>query len=160
PTLAARNTGRSWRGNRIKQLTYEEVETLLPDAQQAWAITSNLVGLHCLATHIGKIETVVKAQGKVQPAFKPLLTVSGIGDILGLTIMVETGDIGRFASAGNVASYCRCVGSERLSNGKRKGRGNTKNGNQYLSWAFVEAANFAGRSNPQMKRSYQRKEAK
>jgi transposase len=52
------------------------------------------------------------------------------------------------------------VGSERLSNGKRKGRGNTKNGNQYLSWAFVEAANFAVRSNPQIKRYYQRKEAK
>jgi transposase len=159
-TLAARNTGRSWSGNRIKQLTYEEVQTLIPDAHQALAITSNLVVLHCLATQIGKIETVVKAQVKLQPAFKPLLTVSGIGDILGLTIMLETGDIGRFASAGNFASYCRCVGSERLSNGKRKGRGNTKNGNKYLSWAFVEAANFAVRYNPQIKRYYQRKEAK
>ena len=41
------------------------------------------------------------------------------------------------------------MGSVHLSNGKRKGRGNTKNGNKYLAWAFVEAANFAVRYNPQ-----------
>ncbi|MDD5323247.1 MAG: transposase [Methylococcales bacterium] len=44
-----------------------------------------------------------------------------------------------------------------MSNGKKKGRGNTKNGNKYLSWAFVEAANFAIRFNDQAKRFYQRK---
>ncbi len=86
---------------------------------------------------------------KLRPAFKPLLTVSGIGEILGLTIMLETGEIGRFAKVGNYASYCRCVGSEHISNGKRKGRGNTKNGNKYLAWAYIEAANFAVRYNPQ-----------
>jgi len=61
--------------------------------------------------------------------------------------MLETGDIARFAKAGNDASYCRCVGSAHLSNGERKGQGNTKNGNKYLAWAFVEAANFAVRYN-------------
>lgn len=63
----------------------------------------------------------------------------------------------RFASVGRYASYCRCVGSTRLSNGKRKGEGNTKNGNKYLAWAYVEAANFAVRYNPVVKRFYQRK---
>jgi transposase len=58
------------------------------------------------------------------------------------------------------ASYCRCVASNKLSNGKRKGRGNTKNGNKYLAWAFVEAANFSVRYYPQVKRYYQRKRAK
>jgi len=80
--------------------------------------------------------------------------------VLGLTIMLETGEIGRFARVGNYASYCRCVGSERLSNGKRKGRGNTKNGNKYLAWAYVEAANFAVRDNDTIKRYYQRKRAR
>ena len=47
-----------------------------------------------------------------------------------------------------------------LSNGKKKGQGNTKNGNKYLAWAFVEAANFAIRFNEQAKRFYQRKAAK
>jgi hypothetical protein len=40
--------------------------------------------------------------------------------------MLETGDIKRFAHVGNYASYCRCVGSEKSSNGKNKGKGNTK----------------------------------
>jgi transposase len=52
------------------------------------------------------------------------------------------------------------VGSERLSNVKRKGRGNTKNGNKYLAWAYVEAANFAVRYNATIKRYSQRKRAK
>jgi transposase len=52
------------------------------------------------------------------------------------------------------------VGSQRLSNGKRKGRGNTKNGNKYLAWAYLETANFAVRYNPVINRYYQRKRAK
>jgi hypothetical protein len=30
-----------------------------------------------------------------------------------------------------------CQGSQKLSDGKRKGSGNSKNGNKYLSWAFA-----------------------
>ena len=75
--------------------------------------------------------------------------------------MLETGTLERFTKVGNYyTSYCRCVGSEKLSNGKKKGRGNTKNGNKSLAWAFVEAANFAIRYNERAKRFYQRKAAK
>ena len=44
----------------------------------------------------------------------------------------ETGQTGRFPPLGDYASYCRCVNSTKLSNGKRKGQGNVKNGNLYL----------------------------
>ena len=74
--------------------------------------------------------------------------------------MLETGDMGRFARAGHYASYCRCVGSQRLSNGKHKGRGNTKDGNPYLAWAYMEAAHVAVRLCPPINRNYQRKRAK
>ena len=83
----------------------------------------------------------------------------GIGDILGLTIMLEVGDIHRFSKVGNYSSYCRCVKSERISNKKKKGEGNRKNGNKYLSWAYVEAANFALRHYPEIQSFYQRKKA-
>jgi hypothetical protein len=92
--------------------------------------------------------------------FSPLLTVSGIGQILGMTIRLETGEIGRFTTVGDFASSCRCVGSQQLSNGKRKGQGHVKNGNKYLAWAFVEAAHFAVRYDAQIKRFSQRKQAK
>lgn len=159
-TQSARHLGHTWSGNRIKKLNGEEVNDMVDDHHVALAITSNLNVMTCLSQQIHRLEQVIKTQAKLKPDFELLQTVSGIGDILGLTIMLETGDIARFESAGNFASYCRCVGSERLSNGKRKGRGNTKNGNKYLAWAFVEAANFAVRFNPQIKSYYQRKAAK
>jgi transposase len=52
------------------------------------------------------------------------------------------------------------VDSRRESNGKKKGEGNAKNGNNYLAWAFVEAANFALRYCPEAKRFYERKKRK
>lgn len=74
--------------------------------------------------------------------------------------MLETGPVQQSAQVGNYASYSRLVGSERRSNGKRKGHGNTKSGNKYLVWAYLEAANFAVRYNPTIKRYYQRKKAR
>jgi transposase len=106
------------------------------------------------------LERQACAQVKGRADYRQLLGVTGIGQVLGLTILLETGAVARFARVGNYASYSRCVGSERLSNGKRKGRGNTKSGNKYLAWAYLEAANFAVRYNPTIKRYYQRKRAK
>jgi transposase len=158
--LVTRNTGSALSGTRSKRLTVTEVEELLPRAELALAVKSNLAVLQCVAEQIESIEEVVLAQLKLREGLAPLLTVSGIGQILGMTIMLETGEISRFATVGDFASYCRCVGSQKLSNGKRKGQGNTKNGNKYLAWAFVEAAHFAIRYNAQIKRFYQRKQAK
>ena len=158
--LITRNTGSSMSANCIKQLSAEEVEGLLADGDVARAVKANLSVMRCLQTEIATLEKAVKDRVKLRPAFQYLLSVSGIGEILALTIMLETGDIRRFPAVGNFASYCRCVGSEKLSNGKRKGSGNTKNGNKYLSWAFVEAANFAVRFNPLIRSFYQRKKAK
>jgi transposase len=158
--LYTRNTGLSISANRIKKLTLEQVDGLFTMGDVGLAVKANLSVMRCLEAEIKSLEQVVKERVKLKPAFRYLLTVSGIGQTLALTIMLETGDIRRFPRVGNFASYCRCVGSEKLSNGKRKGKGNTKNGNKYLSWAFVEAANFAIRYEPLIARFYQRKKAK
>lgn len=155
--LLARNRGESLSANAIKRLFLDEVDRLLPEAHLALAVKSNLSVMRAVDEQIEELEKVVRASGRQHPEFRPLLSVSGIGDILGLTILLATGEIKRFATVGNYASYCRCVGSERMSNGKRKGRGNTKNGNRSLAWAFVEAANYAVRYNPVIKRYYPRK---
>jgi transposase len=158
--LLARDLGHSLSANQIRHLSYEEINRLLPDADMALAVQATLAVMRTQEEVIALLEREVKAKIRLRPAFKLLCTVSGIGEILGLTIMLETGDIARFAKAGNYASYCRCVGSAHLSNGKRKGQGNTKNGNKYLAWAFIEAANFAVRYDPRIKRYYQRKRAR
>ena len=97
---------------------------------------------------------------KLRPEYELLLSVDGIGYILALTIMLETGEISRFKEVGNYASYCRCVESKHTSNSKKKGKGNEKNGNKYLAWAYIEAANFAKRFSAKAKRFHQRKKAK
>ncbi len=89
-----------------------------------------------------------------------LNSIPGIGTILGMTIALETGDIQRFKEVGDYASYCRCVKSEKVSNAKKKGEGNAKSGNKYLSWAFSEAAHFAVRYEPLAKRFFERKQRK
>jgi len=106
---------------------------------------------------IAKIEKHILATTKEWPTFQRVQDVPGIGRILGLTIALETGDPKRFASAGNFASYCRCVKSLRQSNSKKKGENNRKCGNRYLAWAFVEAAHFACRHDERCRRFYDRK---
>ena len=158
--LLSRNRGRSLSANEIKRLTPERVSELLPDVNLALAVQSTLLAMRGQEAAIDLLEREACAQVRWQPAYRHLLTASGIGQVLGLTILLETGPVGRFAGVGNYASYSRCVGAERLSNGKRKGRGNTKSGNKYLAWAYLEAANFAVRYNPTIKRYYQRKKAR
>jgi len=158
--LITRNTGQRINSNRVKRLTDEEVEALFLEPDLGLAVRSSLAVVRCLQEQIHLIEKAVKQRVRLRQEFKRLLTVNGIGVILGLTIMLETGDIRRFASVGDYVSYCRCVKSVWLSNGKKKGKGNAKNGNKYLAWAFVEAANFAIRFNEQIRRFYQRKSAK
>lgn len=116
--------------------------------------------MNAFAEPIKVLEQAVLQQVKLDPRYACLLSIDGIGNILALTIMLGTGTLERFKKVGNYTSYCRCVGSEKLSNGKKKGKGNTKNGNKYLARAFVEAANFAIRYNERAKRLYQRKAAK
>jgi transposase len=77
-----------------------------------------------------------------------------------MTIMLETGPIQRFPGPGNYASYCRVVKAVHTSNDRKKGAGNSKCGNKYLAWAYVEAANFAVRHSPELRAWYQRKAAK
>jgi transposase len=156
----ARNLSLKMSGNAIKKLSEEDVEDLFDSPYLVLTAKSNISVIQFLAKRIRVIEKAVKSQIKLRKEFELLKTIAGVGDILALTIMLEVGDISRFPEVGNYSSYCRCVNSKRLSNGKKKGENNRKNGNRYLSWAYVEAANFAIRFCPKAQRFYQRKMAK
>lgn len=138
-----------------KSFTIPYLEGLLLQSAQA-----NLTLYRAIELEIKKLEKTILEILKLAPEFAVLKTVTGVGDVLGMTIMLETGSIDRFASMGNYASYCRCVKSVRISNNKQKGKGNSKSGNKYLSWAFSEAAHFAVRYDERAKRFYNRKKSK
>lgn len=158
--LVARNRGISITGNHLLKLNETDIATLMEEENLTLAANANLAVLHCVDEQIKKIEKVVKEKAKLRPEFRMLKTVPGIGDILALNISLETGDVGRFPTVGDFSSYCRTVRSERISNGKKKGKGNAKSGNKYLAWAFIEAANFAVRYNQSARKFCQRKSAK
>jgi transposase len=155
-----RNLGIKMSSNAIKKLDLDDACDLFDCSNLVFMAQNNISIMKHLAKIIKGIEKQVKSQVELRKDFAMLTTIPGIGLILGLTIMLEVGDIGRFFKVGNYASYCRCVDSKRLSNGKKKAENNKKNGNKYLAWAYVEAAHFAKRYIPKAQRFYQRKKAK
>jgi transposase len=144
-------------GNKLKGLQPEDVQRWFESDHEVFTAQSHIMVMQHFKEQIARIEKKVLQQAKLDPKFKILQTISGIGKILALTISLEVGDIGRFPHAGNYSSYSRCVKSNRISNDKKKGENNRKNGNRYLAWAYVEAANFARRYCPLAQRFYQRK---
>lgn len=154
--IMSNNTGHRPKTNEVKAWTDDDLDELFANADLVLAARANVEVIRCLTEQIEKIEKSVLTRARLRPEFKVLLSMSGIGKILALTIMYETGDIGRFASVGNFASYCRLVDSKWLSDEKRKGSGNTRCGNGYLHWAFIEAAHFA-MCNERIKRFHARK---
>ena len=145
----ARETGGRMDKRQIKRMTTEGIEALGLKSDVTLAMESNRVVCQALQQQIVVLEKRLAAQVKLQPGYQLVKAIPGIGQILATTIMLETGTISRFADVGNFSSYCRCVDSLHESNGKKKGSGNTKNGNKYLAWAFLEAANFALRFCPE-----------
>ena len=145
--------------SEIRKFTVEDLQQLLKQEHIVLSAQANLDTIIFLKQQIKLLEKAIQKKVKLNTAFQQLMTVPGIGLILAMTIMLEVGDIGRFAQVGNFASYCRCVSSQRLSDGKSKGHGNRKNGNRYLSWAFTEAAHLSRRYNEHFRSYYNRKVA-
>ena len=159
-SLYARTTGQGLPLNQLKTMEPGEAKGLYEHPANQLIAQVQLEHIEALARSISRIEKAVLGCAREIPLYEKLLTLPGIGKILGMTITMEVGDIARFKTDGDFASYCRAVDSRRLSNGKQKGENNQKCGNKYLSWAFVEGANFARRYDEHCRRWYDRKAAR
>jgi transposase len=158
--ITARERGTRLSSNQVKQLTDAAIEQMPLPADVALALKANIAVIAALDAQIERLEKRLQESVGPRPEYAWLTSVPGIGRTLATTILLEIGTIERFAAVGQFASYARCVDSVHTSNGKKKGEGNSKNGNKYLAWAFVEAANFARRYSPQAQRFYERKKAR
>jgi len=156
--LGVRQSGRSLAWRAVRALSDRQRTELLGDHDCIAFVAAQQVELiELLNERIRRFEQKVLEHSCLRPAYADLLTIPGVGVILALTIMLETGEIGRFKRVGDYTSYCRCVRATHSSNGKVKGRHNRRNGNPYLAWAFVEAVHHAIRTCPAAKRFYDRK---
>jgi len=158
--ILARNLGLRMKSEDVKRITDPEVRRLFPDREMQTMVLSSVGLIRHLEDQISTIEAMITKKLRVRKEFTKLMTVPGIGKILTLTIMLEVGDIHRFPTVGDYSSYCRCVKSIRTSAGKIIGYGNRKNGNKYLSWAYIEAAQFARRFHETVRTYYEKKMAK
>jgi transposase len=156
--IVSRNLGVKLDVNDVKRLKEDRITPLL-DINEDLALVgkASKQTIDYLTQQIHIIEKSVERRVLLKKPYQHLLTIPGVGKILGLTIMLETGPIKRFAKVGNYVSYCRKVTSKWTSNGKAKGKGNKKNGNKYLAWAFSEAAELARRFDENTRAYYRKK---
>jgi transposase len=156
--ILSRNCGVRLQVHDVKRLKEDRISPLLEGNEDlALAGRVSKEAIDFLTRQIRAIESVVERKVELKAPYRCLLTIPGIGKILALTIMLETGPIRRFGKVGNYVSYCRKVSSQWKSNGKAKGKGNQKNGNRYLAWAYSEAAELARRFDASARAYYQRK---
>jgi transposase len=159
-SLFARTTGQALDLKEVKKMEPQEAPKLYEHPANQLIAQIQAEHVQGLDRSIVRIEKSVLACAREIPLYEKLLTIPGIGRILGMTITMEVGDISRFKTDGDFASYCRLVDAKRISNDKRKADNNQKCGNKYLAWAFVEAANFARRYDDNCRKWYDRKAAK
>jgi transposase len=159
-SLYVRTTGQALELKDLKKLEPKQAPKLYEHPANQLIAQIQAEHIRGLGRSIGRIEKAVQACAQEIPLYEKLLTIPGIGRILGMTITMEVGEIRRFQTDGDFASYCRVVDAKRISNDKRKADNNQKCGNKYLAWAFVEAANFARRYDESCRRWYDRKAAR
>jgi transposase len=126
--------GKKGRGFMEKALGELPVETRHSVAQE-------LDLLDQLEEQIGEAEKRSRQVIEVTPGIKLLMSIPGVGPVLAITIALEVGDVERFPDASHLASYSGTVPRVNSSGGKTRFGRTRPDVNQYLKWAFVEAAN-------------------
>ncbi len=109
----------------------------------------------CMQQHLGaldhvqgqiqKLEMRIQQRVEATPNIQLLKTLPGVANILSIVIEREIGDVNRFPSSAQFASYSGTVPTIKASGGRIRYGRLRKQSNQYLKWAFIEAANVVVR---------------
>ena len=124
-------SGRRWLENTILQLPQETQR----------CVQQELVLLDHIQGEISSLEDRIRQCLKETPRIQLLKTLPGVGDILSIVIDREVGDISRFSHSDSFAAYCGTTPRVSGSGGKFHYGHLRKESNQYLQFAFIEAAN-------------------
>jgi transposase len=116
----------------------------LPSASRE-ALRQEYLLVRELEKKIKLLETAIKARTGKLGWMRLLQTLPGVGPILGATIWLEIGDVRRFPTAQHLAAYAGLVPRVQSSGGRTWRGPISKSCNQYLKWAYVEAANVVVR---------------
>jgi transposase len=114
-----------------------------------------LVLLSGLDPQIHELDQAVEKAAQDNPQARLLMTQPGVGPITALAYVLTIGEVSRFPSSGQVASYLGLIPSEHSSGGKQRFGSITKQGNRFLRQLLVEAAQSAVRYDPDFRKQYQ-----
>jgi transposase len=116
---------------------------LPPETQRC--MHQHLVTLDHIQGQIKELEKRIQQRVDITPNIQLLKTLPGVANILSIVIEREIGDVNRFPSSAHFASYAGTVPTVKGSGGKIRYGRLRKQSNQYLKWAFIEAANVVVR---------------
>jgi transposase len=134
------------------------------------AFTGHFTDHHAflLAKMLGRVDQIsadiAELDGKIEETIAPFVQaadrldeIPGVGQTAAQVIISEVGlEMGRFPTAGHLASWAKFTPGVKESAGKRKGTGSTGHGNPYLARVLGEAAVVAGRTDTFLGERYRR----
>jgi len=143
--LARRNlqptSGQSWLTQRGQRELHR-----LPLPAAAGRIREDCTAvLPMLDAQIRRLDAELLARWGQDPRVQRLTTIPGVGPFIAIVLILELGDITRFATAKQVASYVGLTPRVRASAGRVHAGHISKEGNRLLRWVLVLAATQASR---------------
>jgi transposase len=125
-------------GQKGRILLEEAIKELPPETRNS--VEEQLILLDQVSGQIKKMEEHIREVVKETPMMQLIKSLPGVGDILAITIALEIGNVERFGSAEQLASYSGTVPRVSSSGGKTHYGKVRADVNHYLKWAFIEAA--------------------
>lgn len=126
-------------GKKGRALLKEAVGKLPPETQ--FSAQETFEALEEMESHIEALEERMREVFEETEEGRLLQTIPGIGPILSTVVAGEVGEVERFPEAERLASYSGTAPRVAASGGKVRYGGLRNDVNQYLKWAFIEAAN-------------------
>lgn len=109
--------------------------------ETSFATQCQLDQLDALRKSIDQMEGRIKDVLSPTPEVELLMTMPGVGLLLGSVIALEIGDVSRFPRAENLASYAGTTPRVHSSGDKTRYGQVRGDVNRFLKWAYAEAAN-------------------
>jgi len=126
-------------GKRARQALCNYIGELPPQTQYVTRML--LKQLDLVERQIKALEERLEALITVTPDMQLLQSLPGVGVILAAVIALEIGDVNRFPDAEHLASYAGTTPRVHASGGKVRYGQLRQDVNNFLKWAFSEAAN-------------------
>lgn len=105
---------------------------------------------------IAELDLLISTEARRRPEAARLMTHPGVGTQTALATVLTLGDVSRFATARQVASYVGLVPSEHSSGGKQRLGHISKQGSWLMRFLLVEAGQMAAQADPELRRAYRR----